>query len=141
MNSSLPRCFVVFKQTIEKPNFNLLSVLQIAAIRYNSQVYTLWNFNEATDEDSIIERINTIPYDGEGTRTGLALAYAAANSLRRSNGNRRDVSDIAFVLTDGKAQDNPETTVQVCIVRPVIKSYLMKASLYCICDALGNKTR
>jgi len=60
-----------------------------------------------------MSRIDRIPYQGEGTLTGNALAFVAANTLRRVNGNRPDVPDLAFVLTDGMAQDNPEVTVEV----------------------------
>ena len=88
-------------------------LFQFAAIRYNSAIEPLFSFLEATSVAELERRISAIPYDGTGTLTGNALAFVAANTLRRSNGNRRDVADLAIVLTDGRAQDNPEATVEV----------------------------
>ena len=62
-----------------------------------------------------MERITDIPYTGQmfGTLTGTALAFVASSTLTTANGNRRNVPDIAFVLTDGRAQDNPGQTADV----------------------------
>ena len=91
----------------------LFFVFQFAAIRYNDRVTPLWDFTDSTSAEELMTRINAIEYNGEGTLTGRALAFVASNILRAINGNRRDVPDIAFVLTDGMAQDNPEATVAV----------------------------
>ena len=82
---------------------------------YNNQVTPVWSFLDSTSVEALNERITDIPYTGQifGTLTGTALAVVASNTLTTANGNRRNVPDIAFVLTDGRAQDNPEQTADV----------------------------
>lgn len=58
------------------------------------------------DEDNSLSEItgiiDNIPYIGGGTKTGKALSEAKALF---DNGNRKGVSNIACVITDGKSQD------------------------------------
>ena len=86
---------------------------QVAAVQYNNRVTPLWDFTNSTSVEELMTRIDAIQRNGEGTLTGRALAFVASHTLQEINGNRRDVPDIVFLLTDGEAQDNPEATVQV----------------------------
>ena len=57
--------------------------------------------------------MENILYDGVGTLTGNALDYVASMIYGDPEENRFDVADLAIVITDGQAQDNPGFTVQV----------------------------
>ena len=87
--------------------------MQFAALRYNSEVETLWRFLDSTSRQALIRRVEEIPYNGFGTLTGSALRFASRYFLDTELGHRPGVREIAIVLTDGKAQDNPRRDVQV----------------------------
>lgn len=90
-----------------------LFACQIAAIRYNRQVFPLWTFLQSTSSEEVIKFIDGITYDGSGTRTGLALAYVASLLRSTGNGNRENVDNLVIVITDGMAQDTPIATAPV----------------------------
>lgn len=81
-------------------------------MKYNSDIDLLWNYDDPTDFKDLIRRINAIPYDGSGTKTGAALTFAAANMFSTITGNRATAPDLVIVITDGKAQDKPGEDVQ-----------------------------
>jgi len=85
-----------------------LNKARIGVFRYNKIVdrTTEIKLNESVDVATLMERIDSIPYDGSGTRTGNALDYALNNALSEESGNRPDVLDIVLVVTDGKSQDD-----------------------------------
>ncbi|XP_078487952.1 uncharacterized protein LOC100179634 isoform X3 [Ciona intestinalis] len=89
-----------------------LNSTRIAALRFNREVIPLWSFAQSTSSEDLIERIDRVTYDGSGTHTGKALTYAANRLFTEAEGDRPDVPDLAVVLTDGRAQDNPGDTVQ-----------------------------
>lgn len=81
--------------------------------------FAIFRFNQRVDEDTqiylndypgdvdgLIEAFNKIPYDGSGTNTGNALNHALTVSLAKGNGNRPNVKDFVFVITDGKSKDD-----------------------------------
>uniref|UniRef100_UPI00193A61B8 uncharacterized protein LOC120335429 n=1 Tax=Styela clava TaxID=7725 RepID=UPI00193A61B8 len=85
---------------------------RLAALRYNRDVDLLFNFADRLDTDQALREISNMRYDGSGTFTGQALEYAATNIFGNTEQNREGVPDLAIVLTDGKAQDFPETSVK-----------------------------
>ncbi|XP_039270723.2 P-selectin-like [Styela clava] len=87
--------------------------------------FAIFRFNKVVDEvnqillnsypgdvEGLIEAFNRIPYDGSGTWTGNALNHALTVSLSPENGNRPDVPDFVFVITDGKAGDDVEAPAE-----------------------------
>lgn len=83
---------------------------QVFVIRYNSEVdlenQLFMNNNETMDE--INEQLQSIPYDGRGTETGKALQYVY-DDLRHHEKNRKDVTDVVLLLTDGRGSDDVAT--------------------------------
>jgi len=109
-------CHYLLKARKCRPNFLFSTwyfLEQVAALRYNSQIFPLWSFSQSTSRGDLIDRVNRIVYNGVGTQTGAALVYAANNMFIESAGDRSGVPDLAVVLTDGRAQDKPGDTVQV----------------------------
>lgn len=85
----------------------------MAALRYNRDVELIFNLADNLNTDQALRAIGNMVYDGSGTFTGQALTFAARNIFGNSSQNREGVPNLAIVLTDGKAQDQPEQKVQV----------------------------
>ncbi|XP_036930518.1 collagen alpha-6(VI) chain-like isoform X2 [Acanthopagrus latus] len=68
----------------------------------SAQTY-LDTFDNKTD---ILQFINILPYHGGGTRTGAALDFARTQVFIRQRGRRKDVQQVAVVITDGQSQDD-----------------------------------
>lgn len=85
------------------------SNVRIAMFRFNQFVDTK-NQISFGDHDSIEEltvAIDNMPKDGQGTHIGNALRYTRDQVLKHKN--RPDVSDMLWVLTDGKSNDEFKT--------------------------------
>lgn len=80
---------------------------QVLVMRYNkvpdTENQVVFNSNENIGQ--IREKLNTIPYNGRNTYTGLALDYARTQFLKRSE-NRQNVPDVVLLMTDGRGEDN-----------------------------------
>lgn len=87
--------------------------MQLAALRYNRVIEVLFNFNDGLTTEQALQSFTNMKYDGSGTFTGNALEYAARFIFGDQQQNRKDIADLAIVLTDGKAQDKPEISVKV----------------------------
>merc|ERR1719186_140597 len=90
-------------------NFDVgMDKVRIAVFRYNKIIDTDTEIklNEAVDTTTLLDRIDKIPYDGSGTRTGQALQYALDNAMTIENGNRPEILDVFIIVTDGKSQDD-----------------------------------
>lgn len=59
------------------------------------------HLNGYKDLPDLLNKIDKIPYNGEGTWTGQALQHALDFSLHPSNGNRRGAPDAILLITDG----------------------------------------
>ena len=88
------------------PNAVRVGVVTFASVANNE-----FNLNSFQSRDKTINGINNIGYIFGGTRTDLALKYAAENSFTVASGDRPDVTNILIVITDGKSNE-PEFTRQ-----------------------------
>ena len=88
------------------PNAVRVGVVTFASVANNE-----FNLNTFQSRDETINGIDSIGYIFGGTRTDLALKYAAENSFTVASGDRPDVTNILIVITDGKSNE-PEFTRQ-----------------------------
>ncbi|XP_073340800.1 collagen alpha-6(VI) chain-like [Pagrus major] len=70
--------------------------------RPSAQIY-LNTFNDKAD---ILQFINILPYHGGGTKTGAALEFTRGQVFIKERGSRKDVQQVAVVITDGQSQDD-----------------------------------
>lgn len=68
----------------------------------SAQTY-LDTFDNKTD---ILQFINILPYRGGGTKTGAALDFTRTQVFIKQRGRRKDVQQVAVVITDGQSQDD-----------------------------------
>nr|XP_026693431.1 E-selectin-like [Ciona intestinalis] len=84
------------------------NLTRVSVIRYNGKVdnATQILFNDfLDDQEGLLNKLRTLPYRGSGTKTGQALRYAKRELLKESNGNRKEVTDVVVVITDGRSHD------------------------------------
>jgi len=96
----------VFSQFLINEKFT-----QIFVMRYNKHVdmkNQLFLRNNETQEECL-KALQTIPYDGKGTRTGNAMRYVKDNMLQRDQ-IRNDKPHVVLLITDGIAQDKEDLT-------------------------------
>ena len=85
--------------------------VRVGVVTFASEPNNEFNLNTFQSRDETVNGINNIGYIFGGTRTDLALTYAAENSFTVASGDRADVINILIVITDGKSNE-PEPTRQ-----------------------------
>ncbi|CAK8697438.1 unnamed protein product [Clavelina lepadiformis] len=78
----------------------------VSIIRFNRQVYNLWEYNTYPDKLSLLQAVDGISYDGNGTNTGRALYYALDYKFGVDSGRRPNYPHVTVILTDGRASDS-----------------------------------
>ena len=93
---------------------NLLKTADIdgGKVRVGINVYSTYdevafNLNNFTSKADIFSAIDSLSYKGNGTNTGLALETMRTEMFTDANGDRANVRNVAFVITDGEHDDNP----------------------------------
>ncbi|XP_031157288.1 collagen alpha-6(VI) chain isoform X1 [Sander lucioperca] len=88
--------------------------VRIGLVQYSTTPRTEFLLNTFQNKDDILQHIDTLPYMGGGTQTGLGLDFMLNNHFVEEAGSRRGqkVPQIAVVITDGKSQDNVESHAQ-----------------------------
>nr|XP_039262624.1 P-selectin-like isoform X1 [Styela clava] len=85
------------------------TAVNFAMFRYNNEIDTesqIFLNSFPDDVEKLVQAFNKFEYNGRGTLTGKALQHALEVSLTPENGNRPDIKDVVFVITDGKAGDD-----------------------------------
>ncbi|XP_078494528.1 E-selectin-like [Ciona intestinalis] len=85
------------------------NLARVSVIRYNRHVDIANRilFRDFPDNRTgLLSHIDQLPYEGSGTKTGLALRYAKDVLLQPISGNRENVKDVVLIITDGRSQDN-----------------------------------
>ncbi|XP_060551066.1 transmembrane cell adhesion receptor mua-3-like isoform X2 [Ruditapes philippinarum] len=81
--------------------------VRMGLIDYSTSVHTSLGFNlndpNFDTNAEVIAKLNSLPYSGGSTRTDLAIQ--AAKNMFSGPGNRPDVPDVLFTLTDGETND------------------------------------
>nr|XP_015212362.1 PREDICTED: collagen alpha-6(VI) chain-like isoform X2 [Lepisosteus oculatus] len=81
--------------------------VQIGLIQYSNSPRTEFTLNQYQNKQDILTYIQSLPYKGGGTRTGLGLSYMLDNHFTEAAGSRvrEGVPQVAIVITDGQSQD------------------------------------
>lgn len=80
--------------------------VRVGIMTYNDNPRAQVDLDTFDDKRELLNFINILPYHGGGTKTGLALDYARKNVFVSQKGSRKNVQQVAVVITDGKSQDN-----------------------------------
>ena len=64
------------------------------------------------NETEILEQVQEMDYMGGPTNTAEGLQILRTQVYNETNGNRPDIPDIAFVITDQQSSVNPSDTIQ-----------------------------
>ena len=83
---------------------------QVAVILFSSRSYVHFSLTFYRTTTSLVQAINTLPYDdGGSTKTASALQLLEKSYLDGSLGIRRGYKHVAIVVTDGKSSDSDAT--------------------------------
>ncbi|ESO90549.1 hypothetical protein LOTGIDRAFT_123318, partial [Lottia gigantea] len=80
------------------------SKIRLSVVRFSSVLTKILWLDESFDKTEITNTIKAMRYNGGGTKTGEALGFANQNVLNAANGDREEVPDLVFVITDGKSK-------------------------------------
>ncbi|KAK3101772.1 hypothetical protein FSP39_006235 [Pinctada imbricata] len=83
--------------------------VQIGVVIYSDFPQLVFNLNNFTDNATLIENINKIPYTRGTTNTAGAIQFVLDNSFIPSAGDRDDVGNVLIVITDGQSNNKTET--------------------------------
>ncbi|XP_069506902.1 collagen alpha-1(XX) chain [Ambystoma mexicanum] len=87
--------------------------IRIALSQYSGDPQTVWDLNTHSTKDEVLEAVRNLRYKGGNTFTGLALTHVMEENLRSQAGARSDAEKIVILLTDGKSQDDANTSAQI----------------------------
>ncbi|XP_014895004.1 collagen alpha-1(XII) chain [Poecilia latipinna] len=79
--------------------------VQIALAQYSGDPRTEWHLNAHPTRESLLNAVNSLPYKGGNTMTGMALRFILETNFQPSVGMRPDSRKIGVLITDGKSQD------------------------------------
>ncbi|XP_069108778.1 collagen alpha-3(VI) chain-like isoform X2 [Argopecten irradians] len=76
--------------------------VQIAYVTFETVVHSQFMFNTYNNSDDVIDAVMATNYTPGNTYTDEALKYAREQVFTPQNGDRRDVSDIIILMSDGE---------------------------------------
>lgn len=84
---------------------------RVAVIVFDNNVSLIFNLNSHTTNDSLIEAIENIQYNGGGTNTHLALQLLRESTISELLGVRpgSESTKVAIVITDGRSSNETLT--------------------------------
>ncbi|XP_064598669.1 cartilage matrix protein-like [Liolophura sinensis] len=86
-----------------------LQETRVGAISFTSTAKLEFSMDKYATEADILAAMDTIVNKAGGTATFAALNLLKSEAYLPSNGNRADVQDLVFVLTDGKSSNKQAT--------------------------------
>lgn len=98
------------KDVLENANIDDGHV-RVGAIIYSNEDYLQFNLNEHQDKLSLFRAIDNIPYRYGGAYTASALYTMRTKMFRPNRGDRRDVQNVAILITDGASTIRPRRTM------------------------------
>lgn len=86
--------------------------VRVGVLSFNSNVYIRFYLNTYFDQRRMINAISNIRYTGGGTNTHLALRKLRRTAFTDKHGDRKDVHNIAIVITDGRSYNSRATKLE-----------------------------
>ena len=74
---------------------------------YSTDSIVEFHLKDYKNKNDIFDAIDALHYQAGGTYTGVALKRVSSEMFTVANGDRPDVNNIAFVVTDGQSTDDP----------------------------------
>ncbi|XP_032897317.1 collagen alpha-1(XIV) chain-like isoform X1 [Amblyraja radiata] len=89
-----------------------LDGIRIGLIQYSGEPRTEWDLDTYSTKNEVLEANQRMRYKGGNTYTALALDHIYRNALKPSAGARPDAAKFLILLTDGKSQDDVNSSAQ-----------------------------
>uniref|UniRef100_UPI00398F75D5 collagen alpha-1(XIV) chain-like n=1 Tax=Pristiophorus japonicus TaxID=55135 RepID=UPI00398F75D5 len=86
--------------------------IRIGLTQYSGEPRTEWDLNAYSTKNEVLEAVQKIRYKGGNTYTALALNHVFKNTLKASAGARPETAKYLILLTDGKSQDDVNSSAQ-----------------------------
>ncbi|XP_072412744.1 collagen alpha-1(XIV) chain-like [Chiloscyllium punctatum] len=86
--------------------------IRIGLTQYSGEPRTEWDLNTYSSTNEVLEAVQKIRYKGGNTYTALALNHIFKNTLKPSAGARPKTAKYLILLTDGKSQDDVNSSAQ-----------------------------
>ncbi|XP_051255377.1 collagen alpha-6(VI) chain [Dicentrarchus labrax] len=80
--------------------------VRVGVVTYSSMPTAHIYLNTFNDKNEILQFLNILPYQGGETNTGAALNFTRKEIFTVQKGYRKDVQQVAVVITDGESQDS-----------------------------------
>uniref|UniRef100_A0A8C5E3M3 Collagen alpha-1(XII) chain-like n=1 Tax=Gouania willdenowi TaxID=441366 RepID=A0A8C5E3M3_GOUWI len=107
--------------TVGRPNFRYIRSLvsavsaalsigadrsRVGVVQYGDDARHEFRLNQHMTRPSLIRAINSLPYKGGNTHTGLALDFVLKNGFTEASGARNGFPKVLLVVTDGRSEDS-----------------------------------
>lgn len=74
-------------------------------MKYSSDAVVAFHLNQYQDKEDIKKAIRSMTHDGQTTNTAKGIRTMHKEAFTFQNGDRKDIQNIAIVITDGNSTD------------------------------------
>lgn len=107
--------------SIKTPNFQLIrtflhsiisgldvsqTAVRVGIVTYHNNATAHFFLDTAKSRADILRSVSVLPYRGGGTKTGAALTFTRKEVFTRKRGRRKNVQQVAVLITDGESEDS-----------------------------------
>lgn len=94
---------------------------RVGLVKFATDVGAGFNLNTHSTTSAVQSAISSLTYSKGGTHTHKALEHVRTSMLTAAAGDRRNVSNVVVVLTDGDSNYQKSTQVSLhCTLRAII---------------------
>lgn len=86
-------------------------VVRVGVMIYSTEAYVQFHLSQYKRKVDVYSAIDQIPYRHGNSNTADGLKTMRTDMFTPENGDRRDVDNIAIVITDGISNINPKRTI------------------------------
>ena len=84
---------------------------QVGVVVFSTTAELKIKLNEHHSHDSLIDAIHNLPYPNQDTNIGHGLHVAHTELFNEHNGDRKNVPNLAVLITDGESKIDKENTI------------------------------